>query len=302
MKKRTQLLVFLAMLVSGLDESIAIAQTDSAAENAHDQAVIGAVQSYVDAFNRRDAADISQHWSESGTYLDDDGNTVTGRENIQKAFEAVFADLTEDQILTVNITQVSFVTDDVAVEEGTASLTGGKAGNYTAIHKLENGQWNLHSIKEYETAARHSNHGHLQGLAWMIGDWVDQSDIATVESSCRWSKNGNFITKNFRVTIPGMDTLEGTQVIGYDASANTIRSWLFDSDGGHATGLWKQNGNNWEASSSQVMADGRVGSSTNIFTPLDENQFTWKSIGRKVDGEFLPNVNTVRVARAADDE
>ena len=302
MKKRNQLLVFLAMLVSGLGESIAIAQTDSTAENTPDQAVIEAVQSYVDAFNRRDAAAISQHWSESGTYLDDDGNAVTGRENIQKAFEAVFADLTEDQILTVNITQVSFVTDDVAVEEGSASLIGGKAGNYTAIHKLENGQWNLHSIKEYESPGRHSNHGHLQGLAWMIGDWVDQSDTATVESSCRWSKNGNFITKNFRVTIPGMDTLEGTQVIGYDASTSTIRSWLFDSDGGHATGVWKQNGDNWEVRSSQVMADGRVGSSTNIFTPLDEDQFTWKSIGRKVDGEFLPNVNTVRIVRAADDE
>ena len=302
MKKRNQLLMFLAMLVSGLGESIAIAQTDSTPENTPDQAVIATVQSYVDAFNRRDAAAISEHWSESGTYLDDDGNAVTGRENIQKAFEAVFADLTEDQILTVNITQVSFVTGDVAVEEGSASLIGGKAGNYTAIHKLENGQWKLHSVKEYESPARHSNHGHLQGLAWMIGDWVDQSDTATVKSSCRWSNNGNFITKNFRVTIPGMDTLEGTQVIGYDASTSTIRSWLFDSDGGHATGEWKQNGDNWEVSTSQVMADGRVGSSTNIFTPLDEDQFTWKSIGRKVDGEFLPNVNAVRVVRAVEDE
>ena len=214
MRKRNQLLVFLAMLVSGLGQSTAIAQTDSTPENTPDQAVIATVQSYVDAFNRRDAAAISQYWSESGTYLDDDGNAVTGRENIQKAFEAVFADLTEDQILTVNITQVSFVTGDVAVEEGSASLIGGKAGNYTAIHKLENGQWKLHSVKEYESPAPHSNHGHLQSLAWMIGDWVDQSDTATVESSCRWSKNGNFITKNFRVTIPGMDTLEGTQVIG----------------------------------------------------------------------------------------
>ena len=135
----------------------------------------------------------------------------------------------------------------------------------------------------------------------MIGSWVDHSDEATVESSCRWSKKQNFITKNFRVSIPGMDPLEGTQVIGYDAAAGTIRSWLFDSDGGFADGVWTRKGANWEVQSSQVLADGRTGSSLNIFTRLDPNQFSWKSIGRTLEGESLPDVAPVNVFRAQDE-
>ena len=30
---------------------------------------------------------------------------------------------------------------------------------------------------------------------------------------------------------------------------------------------------------------------------MDGNTFTWKSIGRKVDGEFLPNVDEVKMVR-----
>lgn len=266
------------------------------------QPVIDAVQSYVDAFNRRDAAALSQHWSESGTWVGDDGAPIQGRENIQQAFQALLGGLADDQRLTVNVRKVTLVTDNVAIEEGSASLTGGSAAEYTAIHKLEDGKWKLHSIKEHGDAPRVSNSRHLQGLAWMIGDWVDQSDDATIESSCRWSKNGNFITKNFRVTIPGLDTLEGTQVIGFDASTQSIRSWMFDSDGGHATGVWTQRGDAWAVRSSQVLADGRRAFSTNVFTPLDADRFQWKSIGRDLGGETLPDIDSVEVVRVRESE
>ncbi|MDG2012012.1 MAG: SgcJ/EcaC family oxidoreductase, partial [Pirellulaceae bacterium] len=251
------------------------------------QAVIDSVKTYVEAYNRRDAAALSQHWSETGTWVDDDGSAVQGRENIRKAFAAIFSEMKADPSLTVNVRKVSLVTDDVALEEGSSGVAGGAQADYTAIHKLENGQWNLYRVKEHAAPQQAPHNHHLQELDWMIGDWVDQSGGATVESSCRWSKNGNFITKNFRVTIAGLDTLEGTQVIGYDASTNTIRSWMFDSDGGHSAGMWTKNGNVWEAQSSQVLADGRVASSTNIFTPRNEGRFDWKSTKRTLDGVSL---------------
>lgn len=266
------------------------------------QPVIDAVKSYVDAFNRRDAAALSQHWSESGTWVGENGAPVQGRANIQQAFESLLGGLADDQRLTVNVRKVTLVTDNVAVEEGSASLTGGNAADYTAIHKLEDGQWKLHSIKEHERSVQASNNRHLQGLAWMIGDWVDQSDDATIESSCRWSKNGNFITKNFRVTIPGLDTFEGTQVIGFDASTQSIRSWMFDSDGGHATGVWTQRGDAWAVRSSQVLADGRRAFSTNVLTPIDADRFLWESIGRDLGGEALPDIGAVEVVRVRDSE
>ena len=282
------------------------AQQQSSPASANDdvaqQAVIDSVKSYVEAYNRRDAAALSQHWSETGTWIGDDGSVVQGRENIRKAFAAIFAEMQADPTLTVNVRKVSLVTSDVALEEGSSGLAGEPQADYTAIHKLENGQWNLYRVKEHTPAQAVSHNRHLQDLDWMIGDWVDQSDGATVESSCRWSKNGNFIMKNFRVTIAGLDTLEGTQVIGYDASTNTIRSWMFDSDGGHSVGIWSKNGNIWEAQSSQVLADGRVASSTNIFTPLDEGRFDWKSTRRTLDGVGLPDIESVEVVRVVESE
>ena len=282
------------------------AQQQSSPASANDdvaqQAVIDSVKSYVEAYNRRDAAAVSQHWSETGTWIGDDGSVVQGRENIQKAFAAIFAEMQADPTLTVNVRKVSLVTGDVALEEGSSGLAGGPQADYTAIHKLENGQWNLYRVKEHTPSQTVPHNRHLQDLDWMIGDWVDQSDGATVESSCRWSKNGNFITKNFRVTIAGLDTLEGTQVIGYDASTNTIRSWMFDSDGGHSVGIWSKKGNIWEAQSSQVLADGRVASSTNIFTPLDEGRFDWKSTKRTLDGVGLPDIESVEVVRVVESE
>jgi hypothetical protein len=40
----------------------------------------------------------------------------------------------------------------------------------------------------------------LEELAWMVGDWVDQDDDATIESSVNWTKNRKFLTRSFRVT------------------------------------------------------------------------------------------------------
>ena len=76
------------------------AQQQSSPASANDdvaqQAVIDSVKSYVEAYNRRDAAAVSQHWSETGTWIGDDGSVVQGRENIQKAFAAIFAEMQAD--------------------------------------------------------------------------------------------------------------------------------------------------------------------------------------------------------------
>jgi len=94
-----------------------------------------------------------------------------------------------------------------------------------------------------------------------------------------------------------MDDLEGTQVIGWDAAAGTIRSWMFDSDGGFGEGTWSKKGDKWVVKFSQVLPDGRKASATNIYTLAGNDTFTWKSVGRKVGDEFLPNIDEVKMVR-----
>ncbi len=41
----------------------------------------------------------------------------------------------------------------------------------------------------------------LHELAWMVGDWVDQDQEATNETSVKWTKNGAFLIRSFRLSI-----------------------------------------------------------------------------------------------------
>jgi len=94
-----------------------------------------------------------------------------------------------------------------------------------------------------------------------------------------------------------LDDFQGTLVIGWDPVAKSVRSWMFDSDGGFGEGTWTRDGNRWTVKFNQTLADGREGSATNIYTHLDANSFTWQSIDRKVAGQPLPNVGEVKVIR-----
>ena len=137
----------------------------------------------------------------------------------------------------------------------------------------------------------------LAALEWMIGDWVDKGDGMTISLKCRWNKNKHFIIRSFTVMVDGQVGLEGKQVMVWDPIRKTIRSWMFDSEGGFGEAVWKQNGKKWVASTTQVLRGGMRASSINVFTPIDKDSFTWQSVGREVDGELLPNTPKVTVVR-----
>ena len=130
-----------------------------------------------------------------------------------------------------------------------------------------------------------------------MGSWIDDSEAARVETSVTWTKNNTFLSYAFKVFAGELNELEGTQVLGWDPVRKTIRSWMFDSDGGFGEGVWTPRGDRWEVKLRQVLADGRTASSTNIYAPRDEDSFTWQSINREIDGERLPDVAPVTVVR-----
>ena len=135
----------------------------------------------------------------------------------------------------------------------------------------------------------------------MVGTWIDQEGGATIETTCQWTKNRNFLTRSFKIDVAGKLELEGTQIIGYDASKNQIRSWIFDSAGGFGESTWQRDGDRWIIKNSQTLQDGAKASSINIITYVDENTCTWSSHGRELDGELLPSIEPVSVNRVVTD-
>jgi uncharacterized protein (TIGR02246 family) len=264
------------------------------------EAIRSASAGYVVAFNDRDAEKLAQFWSENGVYeVPDSKEQLKGRRAIQEMFKVLFAKY-EDVKMTVTIDSIRLITSNVASEMGHAFVSSQgstSVSRYSAIYVKEGGLWLLDSIHETDVELTDSKQSPLAQLEWMVGEWVDQGDDSAVETDVHWTANGKFLTRNFRVLVPGNEMFSGTQVIGWDPIHQQVRSWVFDSAGGFSNGSWKRKGENWVVESTGYLADGRTASSIQVFAQVDDNSFTWQSFGREVDGVRLPDIETVRVVR-----
>jgi hypothetical protein len=137
----------------------------------------------------------------------------------------------------------------------------------------------------------------LEELAWMVGDWVDQDEDATIETSVNWTKNGKFLTRSFRVILENVAIHSGMQLIGWDPAEKTIRSWTYDAEGGFGEERWRRTGNRWTIRTKYTLSDGKRGSATNVMRQIDDNRYTWRSVNRVVGGALQPDIDEVMVVR-----
>jgi uncharacterized protein (TIGR02246 family) len=309
--ERSLLFVMLAVVMAAqinaqepVRTSSADTATASVVQKSEDEiAIRKAIDSYVTAFNQGDAKALAAHFTEGGEMFTPGGGRVQGRAAIEENFAASFK-TTAQVKLEVPETRVELLSPTVAMETGTARvITPGSEPSdslYKAVHVKTAEGWKLDSVREEEPPlAAPSHFENLQELEWMVGRWSDTSDARNVESTCLWTRNRNFLVQSFKVYVHDQIDFEGTQVIGWDPAAQTIRSWTFDSDGGFGAGRWSNDGARWTAQTLNVLPDGRRGSSTNIYEVVDGDTVRYRSIGRQVDGELLPSVGPVTLIRAA---
>lgn len=277
------------------------------ADMAEEQQKIAAeVAKYVAAFNKQDAKAIAGLWTEGGTYINPrNGEQFVGREEIEKQFAQMFTDSKNARLEATSQT-IQLVSPSVAIEQGVAVVTvpdqTPESSEYSAVYVKVNGTWLLDRITEEQVIEAPSNHEHLKDLAWMVGSWVDQSDTEQIEMSCQWSKNRNFLIRTFAVTSGGESAFAGIQVIGWDPIRKQIRSWVFDSDGGYGDGFWRKRLQSWHVQTTGTLPDGAKASGVSVMTYIDDNQFTFQTIERQVDGELLPNIPESLVIRKQDSQ
>jgi uncharacterized protein (TIGR02246 family) len=283
-----------------------LAPTNGLAGQAEDEAAIRKnADDYVAAYNNHDAQAVAAMWSPDAVYMDPStGDAAVGREEIEKVFAGVLAEL-KDARLQVEVKSIDFVSPNVAIENGTATIVRPSAEPeetaYTAVNVKRDGKWLLDRISE-ETppAPPPSNYEHLKELEWMIGSWIDQDEDAAIQTDCQWTKNQNFITRSFAVAVGDQVDMAGMQIIGWDPVAKRIRSWVFDSDGGFAEGQWTRKGERWLIQQQGTAPNGSKSSAVNVITRIDADSFTWQSIHRESDGDVLPNVDEALVVRKRD--
>jgi uncharacterized protein (TIGR02246 family) len=290
----TTLLLIGTVLVGHTTESAGQEQQELSPDQA---AIQQLVQSYVESFNKGDAVTLASLWSADAEYVSASGDRFKGRQKIEAFFKKFFAE-NKGLELQASLSSLRFPAANKAVEVGTATVTrDGKnleVSLYVAEYVKKGGVWKLTSVKEEDCSVAYE---HLKELEWLIGEWIDQDENATVDTTYQWSKNRSFITGSFTVHIEGKVDLQGTQVIGWDPVAKTIRSWVFDSQGGFGQGTWLRKGNQWIAESTSVLSTGEKASAISIYTYVDDNTFTLQSLGRQIGAEPAPNIDEVVVIR-----
>jgi uncharacterized protein (TIGR02246 family) len=268
-----------------------------------EKAIRAAIKSYLDAFNRHDAKAVAAHWSATGEFVTPGGDVLRGTEQLERDFADYFANAA-NVTLELADPKIEFLSPNVALETGTARVLEPNAEptetEYVAVHVKYSTGWKMDSVREQEIVKPTSHYDQLRELEWMIGEWVDEAENATVETVCRWTTNRNFITRSFWISVRDRVDFEGTQVIGWDPVHNVIRSWVFNSDGGFGVGVWSRDGKRWTIRSLNVQPDGSQGSATVVMEQVDENTLTFQTIGREVDGVMLPNIEPVKVVRKSE--
>jgi uncharacterized protein (TIGR02246 family) len=261
-----------------------------------DKAIRAIVQTFTDAFNKRDVKAIVTLFTEDGEALDTDGDAIQGRVALEEHYASRLGE-TEGDKLEVTIEKVVMIAPGVAREAGRTEFTpggGGSAifGRYSAIHVKVDGRWLIANMREL-TDKQISHYERLKELEWLVGDWVEESPDAVVVTSIKWTDNKNFLLRSFDVRIKGKPAMSGTQRIGWDPLTKQIKSWVFDSRGGYGEGLWTRAGNQWVVKATGVRPDGRTATATQVLTYVNQDNLRWKSIDRTLGDEIVNETDEI---------
>lgn len=277
------------------------------ATNGDVAAVRDAGKKYLEAKRQGDFEALRALWTADADYIDATGQRFKVQDLIrdQEKLTATAPETDEADEADAAESSLRFITDDVAIEDGTREYGVGQdgavvSGRYTAVWVKRDGRWLLDSLRE-AVAKSPSAENHLQQLAWLLGAWVGTTDGAEMLVSSYLSDGGKFIVREFIVRADGRETLSGTQRIGWDPVARQIKSWTFDSKGGTGEGHWRRDGDRWVVESKDVMPNGETSATSVVYVLEGDGRFAWEVTRADVSGEKLPPLR-VEFQRAAETE
>ncbi len=268
--------------------------------------VASRVQAYVKAFNRRDLDACVKHWSDNAEYvLAESGARVHGRKAIRQALQKL---LVADEKFELSVSDQRFrqVSEDVVLEEGTATVVSAKHGieraDYVVVHVKQEGKWYRDSVRETRSAAPQTSRSQLSELAWLLGDWRAENDQGSVEIDGKWMNDKRFISRSFKVL--GKRRLQ----VGWHANRRLGPVGCARSAHGVSTRkavssrpFGACDGGRWLVKVTAVLPDGSVGSEQRLITHDGNGRMTTEVIEQQVNGQLLPGSDKVTLVRQAKD-
>lgn len=261
-------------------------------------------RAFLDAYAERDAAAIGELFTEDAEFRDEFGERTVGRDAIVALYEDVFASAPEVVLQAIDIERIRYVRPTVVLEEGWVSARDAADGpvstsRYMAVHvKEDDDLWRINTLRTYPHDA-HGKSVYLDQLAWLVGEWVNEGTNARVETTCRWSDDGNYLLRRYELETSEGKALSGVQRIGWDPLRRQVRSWTFDSEGGFLKGLWSRNDDRWIVTSQGTTSDGRPIQVTATYDIVDPERIIWDITSLVIGSEVMPGRESVVLMRAA---
>lgn len=287
--------LLVAVFVSAGLVSTGYAQTESASQ------IESRLKDYIAAFNQHDAAMVAKFWTADAVSVDETtGSEVAGRDAIAADLANLFKENSELRLVG-DVGSIRLIKPDVATVDGTTTLfvDDGDAveSQFSAVLVKTDEGWMIASSREHDIAAPANASQALESLDWLVGTWKDKTDAANVTTTFRWTPNRSFLLRSFTASFAEGDSLEGTQVIGWDAAAQQIRAWTFSSDGSFAEGVVSETDAGMMLKSTHTLATGQLGSSTKLMTRVDDNTIQVETVSETVAGIPVALAEPVTVVR-----
>ena len=254
-------------------------------------------QAFTEAFDKGDTTAIGGLCTANCEYYDDNsGEVFRGRPAVEKSFAELFTQHPQSKV-QVNIRSIRFLGRDTAVENGLVQLqlpgpTLPSSSHYRVLHIREDGRWYVAMIEE-----RGADEDKLDDLGWLVGTWLMRSKDREARLTVGWNEKKTRLVCHIARKEGGRFVSSSTQMIGRDPQRDQLRSWNFDDEGGHGQALWSRDGHAWVQDAVGVLPDGTPTAATNILTRVSDDEFTWRSVGRVVGGEKVPDTDVMKATR-----
>jgi uncharacterized protein (TIGR02246 family) len=255
------------------------------------------------AFNAHDAQALSALWTEQAVYHSTTtGTEFSGRPAIGDAYAKLFA-ADPKSTLAIEVRSAKVKADDAAVLIGVAQVDHpGQASTrslFEATLARVGTNWLIARVEESDVPPDAA--AGLSPLGWLAGRWAEELPTGSVVNQFRWVDGGGFLIRNYWVDRKDAPRLQGTQVFGWDAEQECIRTWLFDSGGSFGEGYWLPDGpTRWVNKLAIKLSDGRRAAVTQILERVGDDQLTVQLIDRDIDGAAEPNGPVATLVRTAE--
>ena len=251
-----------------------------------------AAAAYADAYNKRDYQALAAQWT-AGAELVEGAARIAGRDAIVASIRR-WLDIHPQAALAVTVDAVEPVAAPLVRVRGTLAFTkkpGAKpvVTPFESLRVLEDGAWRL-----AESVVAPSHAAALDDLDWLVGIWraTDAQAGTTVTATFEKALGGHLIAGGMKIVPKSGATLESFEVIHADRETGQVRSWVFDSTGARAEGVFSADGTGFSRTLVGTPAAGSGASRavwTQVIVPGGEGRFTLQSIERSLDGQPLPD-------------